>query len=793
MVSTADLPKFTGSMLIIPVGETLKKKDWQALETLKGQNTFPVFITQLTQSNSDFPPLLRTFGFRVKDDLIKVKDTLTLEGIEALGSTTLPRRSYILNVSSPAENSLATWGKTQPAIVITKQAALINWPASSPLPQKLLESITPQTPAVETAPPVPSIEITVTPIPETPNVVESKESVTPPDPSTTETVTKPAETLIPSDRESYPENLYEFDDKGKSIQIKDSQDELADFYNIRMRDLRNLDDKVGHLSTALSNNPTRLAALKEQWDEVLALKSTFESQWLKHQYQQALKSYQLCKAKYTAILLNEVPAMTTEARAIWLDRGSIVAAQTPENLKTILKNIHQAGFNVIYFETLNAGYAVYPSQVTLQNPQIKGWDPLQVATEEAHRLGMELHAWVWCFAAGNTRHNRIIGQALSYPGPILSRPDMNTESLKNKTGVLVLPEQHEFWLSPASYKARAFLIELYTEIITKYDVDGLQLDYIRYPFQKPGNLMGYEAKSVQRFESETGLKLSEPNEYTYQAWAAWKAFQVTSFVREVHDKLKRIKPSLTLSAAVFPLPRQNRMTMIQQDWETWLQNGWIDTLSPMAYSRSSRSLQHLVNYIHDMSGNKTLVYPGLSLAKLNSLDLLDTLEVCQNTGVMGTTMFAYQQLNPNIRDLLDFWHTDNTAPLVPHRNPLQASLELVQESQKFVTNIKPNVIDTGLSSNLSEIENTLNKLEDSIQNPLEQSKKPLVVTSQDWARTLVSTITTQQQATQDELSLYQMNVLKDMALKIERLLDFAGFQQKQTQRYQNTGVFNPAQ
>ncbi|MGB3559804.1 MAG: family 10 glycosylhydrolase, partial [Geitlerinemataceae cyanobacterium] len=103
---------------------------------------------------------------------------------------------------------------------------------------------------------------------------------------------------------------------------------------------------------------------------------------------------------------NDRPRAQSEIRAIWLDRGTIVRAGSREGLAKVFDRFQSAGINTIFFETINAGYPIYPSEVAPeQNPLITNWDPLKAAVELAHDRNMELHAWMWAFAVGNARHN----------------------------------------------------------------------------------------------------------------------------------------------------------------------------------------------------------------------------------------------------------------------------------------------------------------------------------------------------------------------------------------------------
>ena len=114
-----------------------------------------------------------------------------------------------------------------------------------------------------------------------------------------------------------------------------------------------------------------------------------------------------------------------EIRAIWLDRGTIVAAGSEQGLAKVFERFKAAGINTVFVETVNAGYPIYPSSVAPeQNPLIHGWDPLQSAVDLGKAYDMQIHAWVWLFAVGNQPHNSLVGKSASFPGPVISaHPD----------------------------------------------------------------------------------------------------------------------------------------------------------------------------------------------------------------------------------------------------------------------------------------------------------------------------------------------------------------------------------
>ncbi|MEB3287958.1 MAG: family 10 glycosylhydrolase [Vampirovibrionales bacterium] len=413
-------------------------------------------------------------------------------------------------------------------------------------------------------------------------------------------------------------------------------------------------------------------------------KAEYETFYLQGRFSQAQAAYRRARRHYTDALEMTSVSPRIEGRAIWLDRGTIVDSGSPQGFKKVLEKLKRAGINVLYLETVNAGYSIYPSKITRQNPLVveANWNPLQVAIEEGHKLGMEVHAWVWCFAVGNKRHNPIVGKDINYPGPILEEQGMMSEALRGQSGnLLPTGKQYEFWLSPASPKARLFLADLYAEIVSQYDVDGLQLDYIRYPFQKPGNTMGYDPVSRARFYQSTNLSLDKLNDQTYRVWVAWKTYQVSSFVKELSERLKAIKPDLKLSAAVFPMPRASRIVAIQQDWETWVENGWIDTLSPMSYTSSPKVAQQTFAAVESATKKHALVYPGIAINKLDSSQMVRQLDALREKGAMGSTIFAMAHLDESKIEALGNGPYKEKQIESPHKNPVHATLMIADDYQ----------------------------------------------------------------------------------------------------------------
>lgn len=424
-------------------------------------------------------------------------------------------------------------------------------------------------------------------------------------------------------------------------------------------------------------------AIQAHYESALAHVKSFQDAYGQRQFYRADEELAAAREDFALAFAQSMPVRPVEARAVWLDRGTIVAARSPEGIAQIFDKLRKAGINVVYFETNNAGYCMYPTRLSVQNPQTVGWDPLGAAVQEAHKRGMEIHAWLWIFAVGNLKHNPIVSKEPDFPGPVLSNRDF-AWALARSNGAILPHNTPEFWIDPSNAEGRQFTRDLAVEVVTNYPVDGFQFDYIRYPFNNRGTEMGFDWTGRMKFERETGLSLDKLDEDTRQVWLAWKTSQVTSFVKDTSEQLRKIRPGLRISAAVYAMPKRLRSAAIQQEWETWVANGWVDTLNPMTYVQTAKELQINGGYVRESTADKALVFPGLSIRQLDTAGLIEQLDTARQIGTLGTTMFAVAQLDDKKQSILRMGPYRRMPLLTPQSDPVRASRLLIDDFSALV-------------------------------------------------------------------------------------------------------------
>jgi uncharacterized lipoprotein YddW (UPF0748 family) len=433
------------------------------------------------------------------------------------------------------------------------------------------------------------------------------------------------------------------------------------------------DDKPNPNATAAVPETTALAAaINTARNLLLAFPNLVAGGQYETARRQWLQARELLWEQYP----NDRPRATAEIRAIWLDRGTIVKAGSPEGLARVFDRLHAAGINTVFLETVNAGYPIYPSQVAPeQNPLTLGWDPLQAAIELAHARNMELHAWMWTFAVGNERHNLLVGKPADYPGPVLAaHPDWANRDDKGRV-------QHrasgKFFLDPANSQARAYLRQIANEIATQYDVDGLQLDYIRYPFQDPSaeRTYGYGAAGRSQFQQQAGvdpLEISPDDRELWQQWTDFRTGQIDSFVADISELLHRENPDLTLSVAVFSLTEHERIHKLQQHWENWIDSGTVDLVVLMSYALDTNRLQALVEPLLAQSSDVPII-PSVKLHDLSAIEAIDQLQALRDLPSTGYALFAAEMLRDSLHTVLVQTQPPDAAQPLPHRQPFAAA------------------------------------------------------------------------------------------------------------------------
>lgn len=330
---------------------------------------------------------------------------------------------------------------------------------------------------------------------------------------------------------------------------------------------------------------------------------------------------------------------TTTFGLDWPSTMAVDAASRKEQQGRLCAQFDQLkrdGINTVLFQVRTRSTAVYDSpyepwlrELTGSPQRSPGYDPLRFATEEAHKRGMQLHAWVVCYGVTEYAELKKQGRESTFR----KHPEW---FMKTKKGV---------FLNPGLPAARRFLADVCEDLAERYDIDGVHLDYIRYP------------EAVYRFNDRStyrrygqGMRLED-----------WRTENVSKTVELIAKRIKGVKPWMCLSVSC--LGKDDDLTRYKaggwcakkhaQNVEEWTEKEWVDVVYPMLYADREHYYPFLLDWKERIK--KAVVVPGIGLYFLapeygnRSLnDLKRQIFAAQSLG-MGFAIFRTQFLLDNVK------------------------------------------------------------------------------------------------------------------------------------------------
>jgi uncharacterized lipoprotein YddW (UPF0748 family) len=297
--------------------------------------------------------------------------------------------------------------------------------------------------------------------------------------------------------------------------------------------------------------------------------------------------------------------MPRPVRGVWVARFHY---RYPDDVRTILRNCAALKLNTVYWQVRGAGTVAYPSQVEPWGREFDfadpGFDPLALAVEQAHANGLRIEAWV----------NVVPGWQGEQPPPSADHL-WNTHPewfLQDAAGRRQPLNRNYVLLNPALPEVRQHIVRIIEEILSRYDVDGVHLDYVRYAWdEEPGASRRYprDPRTLALYRQETGLHPDDDP----SAWDRWRANQLTRLVAEIRAAVDRRRPGATLSAAVMRNPTSAARDCFQNG-VAWLRTGLVDALLPMAYTEKAGEFEASIAAYRELVGPCRLI-PGVGIYK----------------------------------------------------------------------------------------------------------------------------------------------------------------------------------
>lgn len=323
-------------------------------------------------------------------------------------------------------------------------------------------------------------------------------------------------------------------------------------------------------------------------------------------------------------------------KGLWVVRYNLA---TPQEVDQVVAAAASSGIDAIFAQVCGRAEAYYTSDLLPQAPGIaEGFDPLAYLLEAAHQEGITVHAWVNAYTAASmvsppTDPKHVINQ---HPEWVLVDNE-GRSLLEYHQPTTDLPA---IFLDPGAQGVQEYVLSLVGELLEEYEVDGIHLDYIRYPSPE----YGYSPSSRQRFQKVYGWDPLLDGTGHSELWDHWRRSQVTQTVRRVRELITKGAPETEFSAAVFFDPEKSRLKYLQ-DWPDWVKEELVDFLVPMTYFEEPADFAMALTKIKDQVGVEKIL-PGIGAYKLiqKPEDLRQEIQTAGELGFAGMVFFEYRTM-----------------------------------------------------------------------------------------------------------------------------------------------------
>jgi uncharacterized lipoprotein YddW (UPF0748 family) len=354
--------------------------------------------------------------------------------------------------------------------------------------------------------------------------------------------------------------------------------------------------------------------------------------------------------------LTAPPPVRREFRGVWVasvqnidwpSRPGLSTQEQKDELLGILDRAASLHLNAVIFQVRPAADALYASPYEPWSEYLSGrmgqapapyYDPLEFAVSEAHKRGLELHAWFNPYRAHHPSGR--------------SRPSANHISVTHPE--LVKKYGSMLWMDPGEPEVRAQTVRVILDVVQRYDIDGVHVDDYFYPYKEKdrrGRVIEFpDANTYRRYRRSGGVLSKED----------WRRANVDTLIHEVYGRIKSAKPWVKFGISPFGLWRPgyppqadgfDSYAEIYGDSRKWILNGWADYFTPQLYwpiDRAGLSYPILLQWWVEQNARGRHIWPGNYLDKVNgtptgwpATELLDQIaDTRQQQGATGNVYFS---------------------------------------------------------------------------------------------------------------------------------------------------------
>lgn len=338
-----------------------------------------------------------------------------------------------------------------------------------------------------------------------------------------------------------------------------------------------------------------------------------------------------------------VESHAAENRSVWYR-----SSETNDNeVRATVEKLKELNINCIYIETwYNGHFLGYSDNPLIKHTTANGsYDALEGFVRICHENGIQVHAWVENFFIGTVEAQESANKELAehFKGKWL------IDSKGNDTFYYSTSNTHFIFLNPFDSEVRSFLLNFYDEMIQKYDIDGIHLDYIRFPEKNGQATFGYNDDIISAWQTASNTTADPRNISSGSLLNSWNKFRqdiISSFVKEIHNRINSQSKDIWLSAAVYPgIP--SIKNDIFQDCENWVQNHYVDELFSMSYGTDTNYVAQNARQFAILTSDSCFYSTGImAFGETSESEFSNQLINVRQNGSDGVAIFSLASITP---------------------------------------------------------------------------------------------------------------------------------------------------
>jgi uncharacterized lipoprotein YddW (UPF0748 family) len=393
------------------------------------------------------------------------------------------------------------------------------------------------------------------------------------------------------------------------------------------------------------------------------------------------------------------PAESTEIRALWVTRASLTS---PASIAALVATAHNEGFNTLLVQVRGRADAYYASDLEPRPADLArqpaSFDPLATVLSAAHASGIRVHGWISLNLVSSAAELPAAPDHLVYRHPdwimvpraiaqAVARLDPANPGYVGKIARWSRAQDDKvegLYASPVLPEAAAYTERVVADLARRYPLDGIHLDYARYPNQQ----FDYSRFAIAEFHAEMRPRLAadvrhaldeaEPADlFAYpdrfpSDWREFRRARLTALVARIRLAVRAARPEALVTAAVFP-DAQEAFDERLQDWRGWLSGRLVDAVAPMAYTQETSRFVEQIAAARDVAGSGGSIWAGIGAYRLTPAQTIENILAARRLGAGGFVLFSYDSLTGPKPPAPDYLSTVSRAAFAAARSTTESS------------------------------------------------------------------------------------------------------------------------